>query len=222
MTGHLDQPAVRKDMIERYPEDSPEDGGMNNGGVDRLPVGQLPDRYNLVRSAVYTRMDALGIKPERIGNKSYVNAQQIELLDALHQFINSGGTTAEFLEMRGGQPSNGDVLEQFPGQSSGQSSGLSTVPPDFIQLVSSIAAEVASRFQAAGAEPDPLAYLEALERAAQNGWLLKTSEISGLLDLPVSEIQQCGDRFSEAGFVFTKAGYRSGGEVAWRVSKPVK
>lgn len=205
-------------MIERYPEDSPEDDGMSNGGLDRLPVSQLPDRYNLARSAVYKRLEALGIKPERIGNKAYVNAQQIELLDDLHRFINRGGTTAEFLEMRGMSSSK----DSPPQPSTEQSSGLSTVTPDFIQLVTSIAAEVAARFQPAPAEADPLAYLETLERAAQNGWLLRTSEVAYLLDLPSSELQRYGDRFSEAGFVFTAAGYRSGGEVAWRVSKVVK
>ena len=205
-------------MIKRYPEDSPEDDGMSNGGLDRLPVNQLPDRYNLARSAVYKRLDALGIKPERIGNKAYVNAQQIELLDDLHRFINGGGTTAEFLDMRGMSSSKDNNSQQF----TEQSSGLSTVTPDFIQLVTTIAAEVASRFQPPPPDPDPLAYLETLERAAQNGWLLKTSEVAYLLDLSASDIQRCGDRFTEAGFVFTAAGYRSGGEVAWRVSKVVK
>ena len=185
---------------------------MSNGEIDRLPVNQLAVRYNLVRSAVYTRLEALGIKPERVGNKAYVNAEQIRLLDDFHQFIQAGGTTAEFREQRG-------IPNPKSDESSSLSSGLSTVPPDIIKLVTSIAAEIASRFQPAPAEPDPMAYFEVLERAVQGGWHLRTSEVALLLDLSPSEIELYGDRFTEAGFVFTRAGYRAKGEVAWKVSK---
>lgn len=187
---------------------------MSSGELDRLPVNQLTERYGLVRSAVYTRLEALGIKPEKIGNKSYVSAEQLRLLDDLHQFIQRGGNTAEFIESRG--------LQKREDSSSGLSRGLSTVQPDMFQLVTEIAAQIASRFQPPTPEPDPLAYFQALEQAAQNGWLLRTSEIAYLLDLLPSDIQMYGDSFSEAGFIFTKAGYRSRGEVAWRVSKPIK
>jgi hypothetical protein len=187
---------------------------MSNGEIDRLPVNQLTERYALARSAVYTRLDALGIKPERIGNKAYVNAEQLKLLDDLHEFINSGGTTAEFQERRG-IPRAKDLPTE-------QSSGLSTIQPDFARLVAAIASEIASRFQSSTPDLDPFAYFEVLERAHKNGWLLSTSEVADLLDLLPSDIRQYGDSFSEAGFVFTRAGYRAGGEVAWRVSKTVK
>ncbi|MDX2098654.1 MAG: hypothetical protein SFW36_12835 [Leptolyngbyaceae cyanobacterium bins.59] len=187
---------------------------MSNGEIERLPVSQLTNRYNLVRSAVYTRLDALKIKPERIGNKAYVDAEQLKLLDDLHEFISAGGTTAEFQERRG--------IPKIEEPSAEQSSGLSTVQPDFARLVAVIASEIASRFQPSPSEPDPFAYFEVLERAYQNGWLLSTSEIADLLNLLPSEIRQYGDRFSEAGFIFTKAGFRAGGEVAWKVSKAVK
>lgn len=187
---------------------------MSNGNINRLPVSQLSDRYNLVRSAIYNRLDALRIKPERVGNKAYVNAEQLKLLDDLHQFIQAGGNTAEFLEMRG--------IQKEPEQPPDMSTGLSTSQPDIVRLVAMIASEIAARFQPPVADPDPLAYFETLERAAQNGWLLRTSEVAYLLDLPPSSIREYGDRFSEAGFVFTKAGYRTRGEVAWKVSKPLK
>jgi hypothetical protein len=187
---------------------------MSNGEIDRLPVNQLMVRYNLVRSAIYTRMEALGIKAERIGNKAYLNAEQIRQMDDLHDFIGAGGTTAEFQEMRG-IPRSKEVASE-------QSSGLSTIQPDFAQLVAAITAAIASRLQPSAPEPDPFAYYEVLERAYQNGWHLSTSEVADLLDLLPSEIRQYGDSFSEAGFIFTRAGYRSGGEVAWKVSKVVK
>lgn len=185
---------------------------MSEGEIDRLQVNQLTDRYNLVRSAVYTRFEALGIKPERIGNKAYINAEQLRLMDELHAFIQRGGNAAEFREMKGIQKVE---------EPSEQSSGLSTVQPEMMQFIAAIAAEMASRFQTP-APANPLAYFEMLEQAYRNGWLLSTSELAELLDLLPSEIRSYGDSFSEAGFVFTRAGYRGGGEVAWRVSKPVK
>ncbi|HEY9738199.1 MAG TPA: hypothetical protein V6D06_18030 [Trichocoleus sp.] len=183
---------------------------MNGGEIDRLPVSQLSQRYNLARSAVYTRMEALGITTEKVGNKAYINSAQLRLMDDLHRFIQAGGTTPEFLDMRGAQR---DVQ---PG--SGQSSGLSLGQPDLLRLITTVAAEVAARFQPAP-EPNPLGYYHDLEEAARNGWLLKTSEIAYLLDLSPEEIQRCGDRFQDAGFVFTRVGFRSRGEGAWQVSK---
>lgn len=196
-----------------YPEESPGDVGMSESEIDRLQVNQLIDRYNLVRSAVYSRFDALGIKPERIGNKAYVNTEQLKLLDELHAFIQTGGNAAEFREMKGIQKVEG-LTEQ--------SSGLSNVQPEMMQFIAAIAAEMASRLQPTVAQPEPLAYFEMLEKAYRNNWLLSTSELADLLDLLPSEIQRYGDSFAEAGFVFTRAGYRSGGEVAWKVSKLVK
>lgn len=187
---------------------------MSDAQIDRLQVSQLEDRYNLARSAVYTRLDALGIKPEKIGNKAYINAEQIGLLDDLHQFIKAGGNTPEFLDRRG--------LTKPEKTSSGQSSGLSSVQPDTIQLVAAIAAEMAARLQPPATNPTPLANYEALEKAAQNGWQLRTSEIAELLDLSLDEIKQYSDRFYDAGFMFTRVGYRSQGEVAWKVSKAIK
>ncbi|GAB4146159.1 MAG: hypothetical protein Fur0046_24030 [Cyanobacteria bacterium J069] len=184
---------------------------MNSGEIDRVPVNQLSQRYRLARSAVYKRLNDLGIDPQKVGNKSFVNAEQLSLLDDLHQFIQSGGTMPEFQESRGLQPTRNPSSEE--------SSGLSTIQPDVIQLVSAIAAQFANRLQPPPPEPDAFAYYQKLEDAARNGWILRTSEIAELLDLSLSEMQYYGDRFSEAGFTFTKSGYRAGGETGWKVSK---
>ncbi|MEB3355267.1 MAG: hypothetical protein VKK04_00875 [Synechococcales bacterium] len=189
---------------------------MNNDGLDRIPVSQMPDRYGIARSAFYTRMNALGIEPKKVGNKAFLEGPAIQLMDDLDRHLKAGGTTAEFLEMRGIQPS--ELSSDEP--SLDETTGLSFPPGNIIQIAAAIAAEMAARFQPAPPKPDPLAYFETLERAVRGGWVLKTSEVAYLLDLSASEIQQYGNRFSDAGFVFTQAGYR-GGEVAWRVSKPV-
>ncbi len=45
--------------------------------LDRVPVAQLPDKYGIVKSVIYDRINRLGIKPTKIGNKSYVSGEQL-------------------------------------------------------------------------------------------------------------------------------------------------
>ncbi|MEO0533545.1 MAG: hypothetical protein AAF215_06715 [Cyanobacteria bacterium P01_A01_bin.123] len=183
---------------------------MSSGDIDRIPVAQLPQRYSLARSAVYTRMDALKIKPERVGNRAYVNAAQVKLLDELHYFIQRGGNTAEFLAMRGKPPAAKPPVDE--------SSDLTITPDNLMGLIRAIASELANQFQPVLPEADPVSHFEKLEQAVKNGWLLSTAEIANLLDLSPSQFQHY-DHFQDAGFVFTRAGYRMGGDLAWRVSK---
>lgn len=191
---------------------------MGGGNVDRVPVNQLTDRYSLARSAVYKRMADLGIEREKIGNRAYVNREQLALLDELHRFIGVGGNVAEFIE-RKGLNANAQSDRSSTAATDGQSSGLALNQSDMVKLVSAIAAEMANKLQPASAPADPLAYYESLERAASKGWKLRTSEIAALLRLDPQEINNYNHTFYEAGFVFTRAGYRSGGEIAWKVSK---
>ncbi len=72
--------------------------------VGRTPVSELAARYKIVKSAVYRRMKALGIKSEKISIRAYITDEQLALLDALHEFIQRGGTTAEFVFHRGLEP----------------------------------------------------------------------------------------------------------------------
>ena len=189
---------------------------MNTGEIDRFPVGQLQSRYALARSAVYKRMEQLGIAPEKIGQRAYINAQQLRLMDELHAFINPGGNAAEFVEARGLRPRQGN---QGNGQAGG-GSALATNPGDIGGLISAIVSEVVGRI--GFGQPDPLKYFETLENAATNGWLFSTSELAGLMDMSPRELEGYGDRFAEAGFVFSRSGRRKNGEIAWRVTKRLK
>ncbi len=187
---------------------------MNPGEIDRFPVSQLEGRYDLARSAVYKRMEQLGIAPERVGKRSYITAEQLYLMDELHTFINQGGSAAEFVEARGLRP-----RPKGGGQgANGTSSSLANNPGDLGGFISAIVSEVVTRIGGV-TQPDPLQYFEWLESAARNGWLLSTSEIAALFDLPPREIENLGDSFFEAGFNFSRSGYRKNGEVAWRVTK---
>jgi hypothetical protein len=196
---------------------------MNSSGeIDRIPVPQLIDRYSLARSAVYTRLNALSIEPEKVGGKSYLNGPQLELMDQLHAFIQQGGNTAEFLEMKGLLPAGGERSDRRSNAatdlSSGQSSGLAATGMG--PLVAALAAAISAAMSKNQPPADPFAYYKLLEQAARTNWVLKTSEVAKLLDLSPAEVLAFGDQFTDAGFVFTHAGYRANGEVAWTVSKP--
>ncbi|MGC1309241.1 MAG: hypothetical protein WA885_18630 [Phormidesmis sp.] len=70
----------------------------------RMPVSQLSDRYQRSKSVIYTRLKALDIQSEKIGIRAYINDEQLALIDALHKFIQRGGTTAEFIVYKGLKP----------------------------------------------------------------------------------------------------------------------
>lgn len=144
------------------------------------------------------------IEPERKGNKAYVNAQQIELLDGLHSHLASGGSTLEFLEQLG--LSGGQSTEQSTGQLTEVDSNVS---------LSLLIEAIASRLSPP--EPDPFTSFRILEEACQNRWLFSTSHLAMLLDLSRRTIGSLKS-FSRYGFTFTKCG-RNGTQAAWRVTK---
>jgi hypothetical protein len=204
-------------------------------------------------------LEALNIKPEKQGGRAYVNGEQLRLLDALHDHIEKGGTTAEFVASRadsvqvekssgqlekstGQQHLSSGQLEKSTGQqhlSSGQlqkssrqldlSSGqvgqftITEQHSALAGLIEAIASRlipmIASQLKPA---PDPLASLRGLEEAYRNQWLLSTSELAQLLKLSPKTVRGYGARFEDAGFVFTRAGTRKRGEVAWQISKHQK
>jgi len=188
---------------------------MSDGKIDRIPVNQLVDRYKLARSAVYKRMADLGIEREKIGNRAYINAEQLALLDELHEFIQIGGNVAEFIARKGLTPGR-DNSSGADDSAKDITAGLSIDQSDMLKSFSAFAAEMASQLKPSA---DPLAYYEYLEKAAAGRWKLRTSELSDMLKLSPDEINSYGQTFYEAGFVFNRSGYRAGGEGAWLVSK---
>ena len=184
--------------------------------VDRVPVSQLPSRYGIARSALYTRLKDLKIEPHKQGKKAFVDADQLEQLDALHSHIQNGGTTGEFLK----QSDSSGLLatHDSPGQSRAivqDSPGQITASPT-AALVTVVEAIVKRLIPA----PSRLSYLRELEEAYSQGWLLSTSELADLLGLTSGTITDYGQEFNDAGFTFTRAGKRKGGEISWRVGKP--
>lgn len=182
--------------------------------VERVPLSQLPSRYSIARSAVYTRLKDLQISPSKDSKKAYVNAEQLQLLDALHEHIQKGGTTGEFLKqqdkLRTGQSRTEEslvLLQDNPGQISLTGAGA------LVTLVETIVKRLLPK------SGSRLSYLRELEEAYENGWLLSTSEVADLLGLSPPTVASYGREFADAGFVFTRAGTRKRGEIAWAIDK---
>nr|WP_322718822.1 MarR family transcriptional regulator [Nostoc sp. ChiQUE02]MDZ8231812.1 MarR family transcriptional regulator [Nostoc sp. ChiQUE02] len=201
--------------------------------LDRVPVAQLPDKYGIVKSVLYDRINRLGIKPTKIGNKSYVSGEQLELLDQLDAHMKAGGSMADFADQYASQ--SGTQSEHFDSgidsasQSDGQltateltASQLGQLPQLIEGLVTRLIPALVRQLPGLAAAPDPVAHLRALEEAYENGWLLSTRELATLLKLSPSTVRGYGTKFEDAGFVFTRAGQRKGGEVAWSVGKAKK
>jgi hypothetical protein len=176
-----------------------------NAELDLIPIGNLIDRYGVARSNIYNRLSGLGIEPEKQGGKAYINADQLALMDALNQHLKGGGTIADFQ----GQLSyrTGRSEKSYKTQDNLNSLEVTEQPALIATLMSAIAA-----FQPQ--QKDPLANLETLERVAEKGWLLSTSQLAPLVGVKTPT----GKQFTRYGFTFTRAG-KNGAESAWKVTK---
>ncbi len=179
--------------------------------IDRIPLSQLPSRYGIARSALYTRLKDLQIEPIKEGRKAYIDGQQLQLLDALHQHIQKGGTTNQFLQQTRTGQSSTDSHSTPVQDSLGQI--IPNQPHALVPLLETLIQRLIP------VDGSRLSYLRELEEAYEKGWLLSTSEIADLLSLSPKTIIRYGQEFLDAGFIFTRVGTRKGGEIAWAISK---
>lgn len=180
------------------------------------PIAQLLTRYKITKPSLYTRMKGLGISTFKVGRKAYVKSEDIELLDRLEQHIYEGGTIADFIHTNEGAIELSQELSEELTESSEpipniQSSSLLNALP---LLVNSLADAITQRITP---PVNPLAELEALEKAYEKKWILSTSQLASLLKLnPKTLIRY--KSFERHGFTFTRMG-QVGAEVGWRVGK---
>lgn len=179
-------------------------------------IAQLLTRYKITKPSLYTRMKGLGISTLKVGRKAYVRAEDIELLDRLEQHIYDGGTISDFVYTNEGaieltQELSEELTESDEPIPDMQSSSLLKALP---MLVNSLADAIAQRISP---PVNPLAELEALEKAYEKKWILSTSQLASLLKLnPKTLIRY--KSFERHGFTFTRAG-QVGAEIGWRVGK---
>ncbi|WP_253274179.1 hypothetical protein [Myxosarcina sp. GI1] len=186
--------------------------------IDRVPLSQLPSRYDIARSNLYNRIKDLGIETVKQGRKAFVTAEDLELLDGLHAHLKRGGTTLGFIQIlkKKGHLALSTIERpaSYLTESTQESEPIIAINP--VALVSTIETVVKRMIPQSTRR---LTYLEELESAYQNGWLLSTSEVSDLLGFTPKTIASYGSEFSDAGFTFTRVGTRKGGEIAWSIDK---
>lgn len=200
---------------------------MNNTEIDSLAIADLETRYGVNRSNVYKRITCLkekgySMELESRNRKSYVNADQIKLLDALDRHIATGLSMNLFRESNGSDNEPNDSVSyrlarhsessretQDSNAIAKQSSQLIALSPEqLIELATAIAPLPTAP------APDPFEHLEQIDRIYRNGWHVSSSQLAPLLDrqsLP-------GKQFKMFGYRFTPKG-RNGREKAWKVEK---
>jgi hypothetical protein len=192
--------------------------------IDNYPVADLPSRFDLGKQAVYNRLEALGIKPIKVGKRSYISATQLQTLDRIHAHINQGGSMADFqspdLEI-----SPVDAIDK----TSGRLTSPETSPLDKIDkstglvennlevLVNLIAGAVSQTIASTIPARSPLWYMSELEEAQTQGWLLTTSEIQQLIGVKPTASKGTST-YQRGCFTFTKAG-KIGTQTAWKVTR---
>ena len=65
--------------------------------LDYFPLSDLQDRYSIGLKQVYSRLTKLSIKPEKFGDKAFINASQLEKLDRLDKHEKSEDASDDFV-----------------------------------------------------------------------------------------------------------------------------
>jgi hypothetical protein len=216
---------------------------MADTQIDRYPVKELPGRYSINRSVLYSRLKALNIQPHSSGKQSFVTGEELHLLDKLHEHLKRGGITSEFLAQqtatRQQQDNMPDIYqtkqsifpnkERFisPNNKTRQSpdnpkqdelTGQLALSADTWKLLAQeVAIETAAKTSQQNEPADPLADLEVLQRLADHGWLIPTSRLAAIVGLSPSTLSGHKE-FSYCGFTISKAG-KQGNQTAWKVSQ---
>ncbi len=183
--------------------------------IDGFPVAQLPSRYGVARSVVYSRLSALKIEPSKRKNKAYITNEQLQLLDELNEHLKrKGATVAEFQAIAGlgDKPAQTEPIRLSDSTQDRQTGQLTTL--DSLASLGFLAEAIATRITPPAQR---LNHLRELEEACQNRWLLSTSDLSALLKLSPRTINR-QQSFERYGFIFNRAG-RNGTEIAWKVNK---
>ncbi len=201
--------------------------------IDNFPVSQLQSRFSLGKQAVYNRLDALDIKPFKEGNRSYITADQLQLLDQLHEHINQGGTMAEFKKSAASPVDKiespvdkaGSLVDKLESPVDKAGSLVDTVERGMTKgaannlevLVQIFSAGVEKAIASSVQAKNPLWYMVELKRAADEGWLLTTKEVQELIGVK-PRTKKGESTYTRGSFSFVKSG-KIGGQTAWKVVK---
>lgn len=177
-----------------------------------MTTRQAAERYGCDNySTFHNRMVKLGIKPERRGRQSFLNQQQIQLLDRLDTHLKSGGVFGNF-EIEEGATK--------PMQQSSSSAKLVAKKIDSIATNGSIGdVEIIAALQSLATQNyDVLTPQKRLKEAVDNDFLLTTEQVSQILGLNPNTVRSWRSGTQRLGFVFQKE-HEGSSAVVWRVRR---
>jgi hypothetical protein len=176
-----------------------------------LTTRQAAERYGCDNySTFHNRMVKLGIKPERRGRQSFLNQEQIQLLDRLDTHLKSGGVFGNFQIEEG---------LTTPIQESSSSGKLVASKVSAIASSGSIGdIEIIAALQSLSMKNyDILTPQKRLQEAADNDFLLTTEQVSQILGLNANTIRSWKSETRKLGFTFHKEHENS--SVVWRITR---
>jgi len=190
--------------------------------IDRFPVKDLPNRYGINRSVLYTRLQKLNIQTSKISNKSYVDGKSLKLLDDLDKHLKAGGTTTDFVSETNLKTDRQDTMPETPAK---YNYSYQTDKPDrqdkqieqlpiqglFEQLFN-------TALEATENKRSGLNDLRDLQEIADNKWLMPAGRLAEIIGRSRSyftgkkSINYCGFQFQKVS--------KQGNESLWRVTRP--
>jgi hypothetical protein len=176
-----------------------------------LTTRQAAERYGCDNySTFHNRMVKLGIKPERRGRQSFLNQEQIQLLDRLDTHLKSGGVFGNFQIEEG---------LTTPIQESSSSGKLVATKVSAIASSGSIGdIEIIAALQSLAMKNyDVLTPQKRLKEAVENDFLLTTEQVSQILGLNANTVRSWKSGTQKLGFTFHKEHENS--SVVWRINR---
>jgi DNA-binding CsgD family transcriptional regulator len=174
-----------------------------------LTTRQASERYGSESnySTFHNRMTKLGIRPERRGRQSFLNQEQIELLDRLDIHLKQGGTFSNFVIEEGeAQP----VTIKTEEISIVQAKPSAPIAIGNTEIITALQAIATNNY-------DILTPQKTLKEAAENNYLLTTMQISQILKMSPSTISSWKSGTKKLGFTLYKE--HEGQSVVWRVER---
>lgn len=176
-----------------------------------ITTRQAAERYGCDNySTFHNRMVKLGIKPERRGRQSFLNQQQIQLLDRLDIHLKSGGVFGNF------EIEEGATKPMHESSSSGK---LVAGKVGSIATSGSIGdIEIIAALQSLAMKNyDVLTPQKRLQEAVDNDFLLTTEQVSQILGLNSNTVRSWKGETQKLGFTFHKE--HEGSSVIWRITR---
>jgi hypothetical protein len=181
--------------------------------VDSVPVSGLAERYNIKPTALYDRLKALGIKPEKRGRSSFISGGQLDEMDQLDLRLKAGEPMPTNMTAEHDEHDRRTFTEHSPNLSAEHSpNSIAPLSPS----TDSGLMVIASMLQASLREPrDPMQNYRDLKEAAIEGYLLPTALVQKLIG-----VTPRGEEFDRLGFRFVRSQRRT--EWSVTIAPPTK